>query len=258
MKSLKAITCKELKSFFASPTFYIVAFLMTTIMSWLYPITLAMFSQMSQAGYMQPGMSSQNMNIHYGVFLRHLSYLNLMMIFVVPAFTMRMLAEEKKLKTFDLLLTSPVTSLDIVLGKYLAVLGSIFGVAFLALMYPISTRLIAEFSWAPLLVAFLGIFLLAAVYAAMDLFCSSLTEQSLIAFVMSVILNISIWFIGAGVDVTDNQTIRNVLEHVSLNTHLSGMVEGTLRTNGLIFLLSMIVFFVFLAERVVESSRWRS
>lgn len=258
MSGTMVIARKELRGFFASPSFYIIAFLMTLIMSWLYAISLSMFAQMSQAGFMQPGMSSQQMNIHYGVFLRHLSYLNLIMIFVVPALTMRLLAEEKKLRTFDLLLTSPITSFQMVMGKYVAALGSILALAVIALAYPIATRILAEFSWGPLLVAFLGIFLLSAVYAAIDLFCSSLTEQSLMAFVMSVILNISVWFIGAGVDVTDSQTVRSILEHVSLNTHLTGMVEGTLRTNGLIFLLSLIAFFLFLAERVVESSRWRS
>lgn len=259
MSGIMIIGKRELRTFFTSPTFYIIAFLMTAIMSWLYPITLSMFAQQAQSGMMQPGMNTQMMNIHYGVFLRHLSYLNLIMIFVVPALTMKLIAEEKKLKTFDLLLTSPVTSMDIVVGKYLSALGGIFGITLISLLYPLATRAVAEnIPWAPLIIAFFGIFMLAAVYAAMDLFCSSLTEQSLIAFVMSVILNISVWFISAGVDMTDSQTVRTVLEHISLNTHLAGMVEGTLRTSGLIFLFSLIAFFLFLAERVVESSRWRS
>lgn len=258
MKGLWIIAAKETRGFFASPTFYVMLFLVAAIMSFVYPIQLQMFNQLVTTYVMQPGMPQQQLNIHYGVFLRLLSYLNLLLIFVVPALTMKLLAEEKKMKTFDLLLTSPVTSADIVIGKYFAALAAVFGIMVIAFLYPLGTRVFASINWAPLLIAFFGIFMVAAVYAAMDLFCSSLTESALVAYVMSVILNVSIWFIGMTVEVVDNQTARQVFEHLSLNTHLSGLVEGTVRTSGLVFLFSAITLFVFLAERVVESSRWRA
>jgi ABC-2 type transport system permease protein len=180
-----------------------------------------------------------------------------MLIFIVPALTMRLLAEEKKLRTYDLLLTSPVTSLEIVAGKYLAVLGAIVGIIVISLLYPIVTSLMASVQWVPLLVSFFGIFLVAAVYAAMNLFCSALTESIIVAYVMSVIFNVAIWFIGVGVEVVDSPTARQIFEHISLNNHLSGLVEGTIRSSGLVFFISVIALFGFLAERVVESSRWR-
>ncbi len=108
---------------------------------------------------MQQGVPTNQLNIHYGVFLRELSYLNLLLIFVVPALTMKLFAEEKKLRTFDLLLTSPVTSLQIVLGKYFAALGAVAGLVILALLYPLATATIAKINWVPLFIAFLGIFL---------------------------------------------------------------------------------------------------
>lgn len=258
MKGLSVIAGKELRGFFANPTFYVLLFLLAAILSWVYPIQLELFNQMVTSYVMQPGLPQQQLNIHYGVFLRHLSYLNLMLIFVVPALTMKLLAEEKKMRTFDLLLTSPVTSAEIVVGKYLGALGAVLGMMAVAFLYPLLTATFASINWGPLMIAFLGIFLVGAVYVAMDLFCSSLTESALVAYVMSVIFNVSIWFVGLSVEVVDSQTVRQVMEHLSLNTHLTGLVEGTIRTSGLVFLCSMIVFFVFLAERVVESSRWRA
>lgn len=248
---------KELKGFYCSPSFYMIAFLVSVVLSWSYPIQLNLFSQLLQNYVFQQNLPQQQLNIHYGLFLRHLSYLNLMLIFVVPALTMRLLAEEKKLRTFDLLLTSPVTSTNIVLGKYLAALGAVGGIVLLALSYPIATATLTKISWAPLLIAFFGIFLVGSTYAAMNLFCSSLTENALIAYVTSVVFNISIWFVGIGVEMTDSQTIRQVFEHISVNTHLSSLVEGTIRSSAIIFLLSVVALFCFLAERVVESSRWR-
>lgn len=257
MSGTLTIFKKELKGFYFNPTFWVICFLLSVIFSWVYPIQLNLFSQLLMNYVMQQGVPQNQLNIHYGVFLRQLSYLNLLLIFVVPALTMKLFAEEKKLRTFDLLLTSPVTSAEIVLGKYFAALGAVAGLVVLALLYPVATATLAKINWGPLMIAFFGIFMVGAVYAAMNLFSSSLTENSIAAYVISVILNVSIWFIGIGSEVMDSQTARKVFEHVSLNSHLSSLVEGTIRTNGLIFFVSIIVLFCFLAERVVESSRWR-
>lgn len=257
MNGTMTIFKKELKGYFFSPTFWVICFLVSLVFSWVYPIQLNLFSQLLMNYVMQQGVPQNQLNIHYGVFLRQLSYLNLLLIVVVPALTMKLFAEEKKLRTFDLLLTSPVTSLQIVVGKYLAALGAVFGLVVIAFLYPLATSALASVNWAPLFIAFFGIFLVGAVYTAMNLFASSLTDNSIIAYVASVIFNVSIWFIGVGAEVMDSEAGRKVFEHISLSTHLSSLVEGTLRTNALIFFLSLIVLFCFLAERVVESLRWR-
>ena len=257
MNKIWAIFKKEAKGFLFNPSFLVVCGLVATVLSWVYPSNLRMFDMQLKSAVYAGGMNAQAMNIHYGVFMRHLSYVNLMLILMVPALTMRLFAEEKKLRTFDLLLTSPVTSLQIVLGKYLAALSAIIMVLSIAFLYPALTSIFAKFNWLTLGVAFVGIFLLACVYAAMDMFCSALTESALISYVMAVIFNVSIWFVGMGVDVADSPTARAIFEHISLNQHLSGLVEGTVRSTGLVFFASVIFFFAFLAERVVESSRWR-
>lgn len=257
MSGAVTIYKKELKGFFFNPTYWVICFLISLVFSWVYPIQLNLFSQLLTNYVMQQGVPQNQLNIHYGVFLRQLSYLNLLLIFIVPALTMKLFAEEKKMRTFDLLLTSPVTSLEIVLGKYLAALSAVGGLIILGLLYPMATATLAKINWAPLMIAFFGLFLVGAVYAAMSLFCSSLTENSIVAYVGSVIFNVSIWFIGVGAEVVDGERARKIFEHISLSSHLSALVEGTVRTNGLIFFASLIVLFCFLAERVVESSRWR-
>lgn len=255
MHGLKVIYKKEVKSFFTSPTFYTIAFLATLILSGLYMVRLSQFNAAAGNFMMQMGTPPRELNIHYGVFLPHLSVFNLLLIMFVPALTMKLLSEEKKMRTFDLLLTSPVSSWEIVAGKLLAVMTAIFAMAFMVFLYPVVTAKATTVAWAPLIIAVLGLFLVGAVYAAMDLFASSLTESALVAYVLAVVFNLSIWFIGTSVDVAENMNVRKVLEHISLNTHLSSLVEGTLRTNGLIFLFSLIFLFGFLAERVIESSR---
>lgn len=248
---------KELKGFYLNPTFWIICFFASIIFSWVFTIQLNLFAQLLSNYVMQQGVDSKQLNIHYGVFLRILSVLHIILMFAIPALTMKLFSEEKKLRTFDLLLTSPVTSLEIVLGKYFAAVGALAGLVVLALLYPLASTLITKINWLPLFVSFFGLFLVGGVYVAIDLFVSSLTENSIAAYILSVFFNISLWFVGYGAEVVDGEFSRKFFEHISLGTHLSNLAEGIIRTNGLILILSLIVLFCFLAERVVESSRWR-
>jgi len=257
MDKISAIFRKEIRGFLLNPNFLVVCGLCAVVFSYVYPLQLSIFSQQLHNYVYTMQAPKQQLNIHYAVFLRQLSYLNLMLILVVPALTMRLFSEEKKLRTFDLLLTSPITSVQIVVGKYLSVLGAIFMISLIAFLYPALTALFTKVNWTALIIAFLGLYLVAAVYAAMNLFCSALTESAIVSYVMAVILNVSIWFVGMAVEVVDGPVARQIFEHISLNTHLSNIVEGTIRTSSLVFFASVIFLFVFLAERVVESSRWR-
>jgi ABC-2 type transport system permease protein len=259
MNSTFIIAKKEMKGFFQTPTFYLISGIICVILSLLFPAHLSMFISSSQMAAQQMAGGGQQANIHYGLYLRHLSYINLLLIFVVPALTMKLFAEEKKLKTFDLLLTSPVTSWEIVLGKFVAVAVAIAAIMLIALLYPLVTLMFVDkIHWPSLILAFSGIYVLSLIYVAMNLFCSSLTESVLISFILSVILNVSIWFVGIGVEVVDSQWARQVFEHISLANQLSGLVEGTLRIQTIAFFISAIGLFLFLAERVVESHRWRA
>lgn len=256
MKSAYVIFKKELAGYFKSPLFYFLGFMMTILLSIMFSLSFEKFAQSASNAMLQFGVTPQMLNIHYAVFLPHLSIVNLIFIFLVPALTMRLLSEEKKMKTFDLLLTSPISSLSIVLGKYFATLLTIFALICVSFIYPLATRQVFDFEWAPTIVSALGIFLVASVYVAMNLFASSLTENGLVAFVLSIVFNLSVWFVGALNETVDSVDLKAVLEHISLNTHLSGLIEGTIRTNGLVFFFSLIFLFCFLTERVIESTRW--
>jgi ABC-2 type transport system permease protein len=257
MDKIMAIFKKEVKGFFFNPNFLVVCALCSVILSWIYPIQLNMFANELRNFVYQSQTPKQQLNIHYAVFLRHLSYLNLMLILIVPALTMRLFAEEKKMHTFDLLLTSPVSSLQIVIGKYWATLAAILTIILIALMYPVMTSFFVKVNWVTLCISFFGIFLVSAVYGAMDLFCSSLSESAIVSYVMAVLFNVAIWFVGIGGEVVDSSLGRKIFEHISLSQHLSSFVEGTIRSSTLVFFASLIFLFGFLTERVVESSRWR-
>lgn len=205
--------------------------------------------------YMQPGMEA-GMSLQGQVFMMHISYINLLFVFLVPALTMRLLAEEKRMRTFDLLLTSPTSATQIVLGKFLAGWGAVSVLVGISFLYPLLTRLVAEYPMAPLLSAYLGVLLVSGAYVAVGLFASSLTESIMLSVVMGLIFNMMLWFVSQGAAETGTG-LSAVLEYVALGQHFSSFVMGAIKSSSLIFMLSLIGLFVFLTQRVIESARWR-
>lgn len=259
MKPTLTILKKELRALFFSPLFYLIAFLATILLGITFSISMYNFAQMISNAMMTMGMAStQQQNIHYVVFLPHLSLLNLIFIFMVPALAMRLIAEERKNRTFDLLLTSPITSVQIVVGKYLSLLCVILGLSLIAFIYMIIARKMFDFAWIPAISATFGIFLVGAVYSSLSLFASSLSDNTMISFFLGIVMNISVWVFGGLSDLVDGATAKGILEQISLNVHLQALIEGVVRINGLVFFFSVIFLFCFMTERIIESTRWRA
>ncbi len=252
------IAAKEIRAFLSSPGFYIISFVSSALYGGLYYIQLMGFSKNLSESVMRPGVPKEALNIQTSVFMQHLGVLNLMLLLIVPAFSMRLLSEEKKNRTFDLLMTSPVSSLDIVLGKFMAMCAVISIFMAIAISYPLLTTTFATVHWPSFFLSFGAILALGYLYSAIDLFCSSLTESVFISFVISLLLNIFIWFVASGSQMVDSNLGRQIFEHISLGNHLGELVNGTVRTSSVVYIVSLLVLFVFLAERVIESSRWRS
>lgn len=259
MKQILTLFKKEFKAMFFSPLFYVIAFLTTTLLGITFSISVLNFANQISNAMMAMGLgSTQQQNIHYVVFLPHLSLLNLILMFMVPALAMRLISEEKKNCTFDLLLTSPISSVQIVVGKYLSLLAVVLGLSAIAFIYMLVARRMFDFSWAPAILALTGIFLVGAVYSALSMFASSLTDNTMIAFFVGIVFNISIWIFGGFSELVESTAMKAVFDQISLNQHLQSLVEGVLRLNGVVFFASVIFLFCFLTERVVESARWRS
>jgi len=255
MRAVLTLAKKDLKNLLMSPLFYIIAGLCSLLWSYSFMRNLLMFAERSRS-FMQPGMEA-GMNLQREVFLMHISQINLLFVFVVPALTMRLLAEEKRMRTYDLLLTSPISATQIALGKFLAGWGAVGALTLISFLYPLATRAVAEYPFGPLLTAYLGVFLVSGAYVAVGLFASSLTESIMLSVVMGLMFNILLWFISQGAGDGSTTWVSSVLEYMSIGQHFLGFIMGAVKLNSTVFFLSLIGLFVFLTQRVVESSRWR-
>ena len=256
MNAVLVIAGRDLKSLVRSPMYFVIAAMCTTLWAAMYILSLQEFVKRSTQALFQ-GRGEGGGSLHREVFAQHISLVNFIMILAIAAIAMRLLAEEKKNRTYDLLLTSPVTATQIVLGKLLAGTGAAWSLIALSALYPISVRVFAPIDWGPLGAAYLGMMLLAAGYVAVGLFASSLTDSPVLAVVMSLIFSVGIWFVGAGAGAFDDQTVSKVFEQLSVGTHFNSFVVGAIGTSSLVFFASLIFLCAFLTQRVVESSRWR-
>lgn len=255
MRSVLTLAKKDLRNLLTSPLFYVIAGMCSILWSYSYMRNIIMFAERSRM-FMQPGMGDSGMNLQRDVFLMHISQINLLFVFVVPALTMRLLSEEKRMRTYDLLLTSPISATQIALGKFLAGFGAVSVLTGISFLYPLATRLIGPFPMAPLFTAYFGVLLVSAAYVAVGLFASSLTESIMLSVVLGLIFNIMLWFISQGGGESSGW-FTDILEYMSLGQHFLNFIMGAIKLNSLVFLLSLIGLFVFLTQRVIESSRWR-
>lgn len=248
------IAWKDFKQIVTSPLFFLMAALSAIIWS----LTFKGFLNQFAMQVMRSGMQGDGgPNIIRSVFTPHVQVTNLIFIVVLPTLTMRLISEEKKMRTYDLLLTSPVTATQIILGKFLAGLGATTALLLVSFLYPASMALVSDFSWTTTLTLYLGMFLMSALYTASGLFASSLTESAMLAVFMGVMFNFLIWFIGPSASGSEIQWLSSLMEYLSVGQQMMSFVNGAIQISALIFFVTVIGFFIFLSQRVIESSRWR-
>ena len=256
-KQIILIAGKDLRYLVLSPLFFAWIGISFIFLSYTFPRDLFRFA-MSYAMPMFGQGGEQGRNIHFEVFVAHISYINLILLFAVPVLGMKLLAEEKRNRTFDLLMTSPLSSLQMVLGKYIALVAALVLFLSFSTIYPLSTGFWTDIPFGPLFSSYIGLFLLASLYGSTCLFASSLTQSLFLSAFIGMILNIGLWFISQQGPGPSSTFLANVMEYLSLSQHLTNFIKGSLVLNSVIFFFSLIVFFLFLVFKSIEIIRWRS
>ena len=259
MNSLYAIYRKEMGQYFVSPIAYVVVGVFLALSAFFFNYFLAAVMQQAlqmQMQEMEMGMHP-NIDVTMEVMRAFFGLLSTLVLFLTPMLTMGVFSEERKRGTMELLMTSPVTEGQIVLGKYLASL-TLFAIMLLPTAgYLIFTYVRSEPvpPWRMLVAGYIGIMLLGGCLLALGSFISSLTENQLIAAVLTFAAFLVVWVIDLGRNA--GGTAGDVLQYLSVIRHYDDFTRGVIDTSSLIYYLSFILFFVFLTVRAVDSMRWR-
>ena len=253
MSNIIAIAQKELKGYFASPIAYVVLGFFALMFGFFFYSLLLYFDRqaMQMAG---PGGPPVNINdqLIRPVFLNA----TVIFLFVLPLVTMRTYSEEKRSGTMELLLTAPVTDLEIILGKFLGAMG------LFSAMLAVSLVHVGVLFWKgnpeplPVLTTYLGLLLMGGCFVSLGLLISSMTKNQIVAGMATFAVFLMLWVIN-WISSFVNPTAQAVLNYLSITDHLDDFTRGVIDTRHLVYYVSFITFRLFLTARSVDTERWR-
>ncbi len=259
MRSFYAIYRKEMGHYFVSPIAYVVIGMFLLVCAILFAANLRFeINQAMTAQYqsMQYGMPSE-FDVPTAVMRGFFGLLSTLALFITPMLTMGVYAEERKRGTMELLMTSPVNEFQIVFGKFAASL-TLFAImlaptlSFLVFMYLHSDPMPP---WRTMAGGYAGIMLLGGCMLALGSFMSSLTENQIIAVVLSFVAILLVWILNIGQSL--GGAFGSTLAYLSLVNHYDDFTRGIVDTSALVYYFSFMILFIFLTVRSVDSMRWR-
>jgi ABC-2 type transport system permease protein len=255
MKNIWIICRKELRSYFVSPVAYVLLVMFALIFGWFFWNMLGAFVFYSMASQMRGEMMP--MNINEQIIRGLLGNMNVVGLFFIPVITMRLFAEEKRNGTIELLATSPIRDVEVILGKWLAAVALYAGMLLLAGLNVAFIFKYGNPDWKPLVVGYLGLLLQAAGLLAIGTFISSLTKNQIIAGAATFSVCLLIFVLGWASGY-ETSTWAQVLSYMSVTTHMESFAKGVLDSKDAVYYVTVIFLGLFLTARSLESLRWRS
>lgn len=236
MRNILTITAKELRSYFTSPIAYVIFTMFLVLSGYFFSVILFMSKEASFRG------AASNIIIT--------------LLFLMPLITMRLLAEEKKLGTLELLMTKPVRDVEVILGKFLAAVTLFVTMLASTLVYVYIINKFGNPDMGPVWSAYLGIFLCGMSFIALGVFASSLSENQIIAAVIGFSLILLLWvlsWISGNLGEVDSE----LLTYLSLSSHLDSFMKGVIHLKDVVYYLSFIIFWLFVTVKSIEMRKWR-
>ena len=253
MRNALAIADKELRAYFASPIAYIVIGFFALVFGWMFASILNWFVGQG----MQMGMAGpQNMNVNQQMIRPLMLNMTVVFLLLLPLVTMRTYAEEKRSGTIELLLTSPITDLQIILGKFLGAMGLYAAMLAVTLIHMGVLFWYGNPEWRPIAAGYLGLLLMGGCFIAVGLLISSLTKNQIVAAVVTFAVFLMLWVIN-WIGESSGPTTRDVVSYLSITEHFDDFARGIIDTKHVVYYLSFITFGLFLTAKSVDSERWR-
>jgi len=250
MSNVLAIARREISAYFASPIAYVVIGFFALMFGFFYYSLLLYFDRQS----LQAAGQAVNVNEQ---FLRPV-FLNatVILLFVLPLVTMRTYSEEKRSGTIELLLTAPLTDLQIILGKFLGAMGLYAAMLAITLVHVGLLFVFGNPEWRPVVTTYLGLLLMGGCFISVGLLISSLTKNQIVAGMITFGVFLMLWVIN-WIASFMGPTTQQVLNYLSITDHLDDFTKGIIDTKHLVYYVSFITFGLFLTARSVDTERWR-
>lgn len=247
---------RELKSYLTSPTVYVCVALFLFMSGLIFYGIMNDFSRASSDAEYRQENNIGTVNFTLLVVRQMFFALNFLLIFIVPIFTMRQLAEEKKTGTFELLKSLPFTDWNIVMAKFLSAYTVVAGMLVLSGYYGLVMMKYGNPEMPVFAVAMLGALMASAAYTAIGLFASALSENQIVSAIVAFVLLMFFFLVGEFIP-PESRGIGRLLEILSLRYHTDQFARGLLRLEDAAYFMLLVIIFLFLTTRTLELRRWR-
>ena len=236
MTTTWAITKRELRTYFNSPVAYIVVTVFTILTGYLFFTQLFVEKQAEMRGF-------------FGI-------MPLLFMFLAPAITMRLLADEKAAGTLELLITMPVREWQVVVGKYLAAMALLCTALALTLVFAITVRSFGPLDRGPAIGGYVGLVLMGGAYVAIGVMTSSFTRNSIISFIVAFAISFVLYLIGRLTQFVP-QSLQGLTSFLSIDSHFENISRGVIDSRDVIYYFSVIGVCLLIATLSLDARKWR-
>ncbi|MCP4809608.1 MAG: ABC transporter permease subunit [Proteobacteria bacterium] len=255
IKNVFAIAWREIRAYFATPVGWLCLCAFMAISAVFFVAVLGLYNMQATEMQFNPYAGTE-MNIDEYLVAPFFGNTTVILLFICPALSMRLFSEDRKTKSLELLLTSPVTTTEIVLGKYLGAVGFLAIILLCTGHYPLQLVLLGEPDPGVIASSYLAVFLLGSCFMAVGLLFSSMTENQIVALVLSFVTLLGFWILG-WVEELASGTLQEVVGYASLINRMEDMTKGLIHTKDLVYYVTFICFWLFATHQRVEAYRWR-
>ena len=252
MRNILAIAGKEMRAYFTSPIAYVLIGFYALLFGYFYYVMLTFFERQSMQMMQMGGTMNVNQMLIAPVFMNAL----VVLLFVLPMMTMRTYSEEKRSGTIELLLTSPLTDWEIIIGKFLGAMGLYCAMLAVTIIHIGLLFVYGAPEWKPVATTYLGMILMGGCFISLGLFISSMTKNQIVAGMITFAAFLMFWVIN-WVGSFVGPTAQAVLAHLSIIDHFDDFAKGIIDTKHIVYYVSFIAVGLFLTARAVDTERWR-
>lgn len=263
MRPTLAIAAKDIRVYLTTWTSYILFGAFTFITAFFFYQLVKEFQlQLMQFSQNRMHAAADQMNLTDWVLGPMYINAGVFLLFLTPVLSMRLLAEERRGRTLELLMTAPVRPVEIVMGKFVAGMVILAIMLLLTLVFPLLLHVLGQggeaspIDWGTVGVSYLGLGLFGAACLAIGLLASSMTESQIVAVILGFAVLLFLWVIGLAARAQEG-VAGALLEYLALTTHLESFVRGIIKLSDVVYYLSLTFVGLFLAHRIVEAQRWR-
>jgi ABC-2 type transport system permease protein len=234
---------RELRAFFFSPLAYIMLFFFLVVTGVIFVYIIGQLNNPASPG---------------GPPLKFFFTATWLMLLILgPLVTMRLVSEELRSGSIEVLMTAPVTEAQVIVGKFLAAFTFYAFLWFPTVGYAAMIALYEKVDWGPVMAGYLGVLLIGALFLSIGIFASAMTRSQLLAAMMTAALLFVLFLLGVFEELVNNDLMKRALGYVSIFNHIDELANGIVDTRRLVFYLSGTLFFLFLASRALEDKKWR-